>query len=424
MKFSRLSQLAFITVFVALAENGNGQTSPNTKPEFIESTLPAVVRIDTPLGHGTGFFISNDGWIVTNHHVIANAPIDPNTGYQFCRLTLAKLNENAEVELVGRQVWGTVYKVSKRSDLALIRADELPAGIARSPFFRLSEKQGKLGDDCFTIGMPARGVNWAIRKGVVSGHGLYPDDFEMGAAKIASTSQTTKAPRDSVSDGSYRVTITTCGVNPGDSGGPVFNANKEIIAVNKAIPLVENQVNLDKFTYHIHLNEVADFVRELPDVPEISPPALKPQYLKFSQVVNKDGTQKSIQLVNPKEELVVIMMDIDAKGPTLELEPLRTALHLSEQDFWKKMSVDWAFIKSQRGPTAYFFDLNSDGNFEQVFVSPIDDGASATQYTFSEGKWKFASATDDFLDRVQFESSDVQRGFVRSRQELAPKIKR
>jgi hypothetical protein len=213
-------------------------------------------------------------------------------------------------------------------------------------------------------------------------------------------------------------------VNPGDSGGPVFNADKEIIAVNKAIPLVENKVNLDKFTYHIHLDELADFVRDLPDLPEISPPALKPQYLNFSQVVDKDGTQKTIQLVNPKEELIVIMMDVDAKGPTLELEPLRSALHLSEQDFWKKMSVDWAFIKSQRGPTAYFFDLNSDGNFEQVFVSPIDDGASATQYTFSDGKWKFASATDDFLDRVQFESSDVQRRFVRSRQELAPKIKR
>ena len=411
-----------VCLLAAVGGNCNAQTSPQ-EPDFIASTLPAVVRVDTPLGHGTGFFVSNDGWIVTNHHVIANAPIDPTTGYQFCRLSLAKLNDNAEVELVGRGVWGTVYKISKRSDLALIRVDELPSGIARSPFFRLSEKHGKLGEDCFTIGMPAKGVNWAIRKGVVSGHGLYPNDFEMGSAKLSSASQA-KSPAEPVTDGAYRVTITTCGVNPGDSGGPVFNSNKEVIAVNKAIPLVENQVNLDKFTYHIHLDELSDFIKEFPAMPEITPPSLMPQYLNFSQRMDKGGQVKSIYLTYPKDETLVVMMDIDAKGPTLELEPLRKALQLSEQDFWKKMSIDWAFVKSQRGPTAYFFDLNQDGNFEQVFVAPIDDGASATRYTYSDGKWKFASATEDFLDRIQFESTDLQSAFARSRQELAPKIKR
>ncbi len=141
-------------------------------------------------GLGSGFIISEDGYVVTNNHVVDNA-------------------EDIEVILEG----GEKYKAKilgrdPKTDLALLKIEpkwELPA-----VKFGDSNKL-RIGDWVMAIGNPF-GLGHTVTAGIVSaegrvlGLGAY-DDFIQ-----------TDAP-----------------INPGNSGGPLFNLNGEVVGVNTAI---------------------------------------------------------------------------------------------------------------------------------------------------------------------------------------------
>jgi len=140
-------------------------------------------------GQGSGFFISPNGYIVTNNHVVANA---------------------VKVEVLtdaGATLEAKVVGTDAKSDLALIKVD----GHADFPFVKLADASPKIGEWVVAMGNPF-GLGGTVTAGIVSAQG-----------------------RD-IGSGSYDDYIQIdAPVNRGNSGGPTFNLKGEVIGVNTAI---------------------------------------------------------------------------------------------------------------------------------------------------------------------------------------------
>lgn len=158
--------------------NGAEPGQPNAKPK------PRFA-----LGQGSGFFISEDGYIVTNSHVVDG-------GSEFT--VVANDGKELEAELIGQD---------PRTDLAVLKVKD-GKGHTYVKFF---DGNTRVGEWVVAIGNPF-GLGGTVTAGIVSargrdiGAGPYDDFIQIDAA-----------------------------VNKGNSGGPAFNLNGEVIGINTAI---------------------------------------------------------------------------------------------------------------------------------------------------------------------------------------------
>jgi serine protease Do len=141
------------------------------------------------MGQGSGFFISSDGYAVTNNHVVEGT-------------------EKVEVTTdAGKTYTAKVIGTDPRTDLALIKVE----GGSDFPFAKLSEGKARIGDWVLAVGNPF-GLGGTVTAGIVSangrdiGNGPYDDFIQIDAP-----------------------------VNKGNSGGPAFNMQGEVAGVNTAI---------------------------------------------------------------------------------------------------------------------------------------------------------------------------------------------
>ena len=138
---------------------------------------------------GSGFIISADGYVVTNQHVVAKA--------SKIELTLSD-GKTYEAKLVGADA---------KTDLALLKMDEN----REFEFVGFTEKPARVGDWVIAVGNPF-GLGGSVTTGIISargrdlGSGPYDDYIQIDAP-----------------------------INRGNSGGPAFNINGEVIGVNTAI---------------------------------------------------------------------------------------------------------------------------------------------------------------------------------------------
>ena len=138
---------------------------------------------------GSGFIITEDGYIITNNHVVSDADE-----------IIVKLNDRREfvAEVIG---------TDPRSDIAVIKIDS-----ENLPVLKLGDSSDlKVGEWVLAIGSPF-GFDKSVTQGIVSAMGR-------------------SLPNDS-----YVPFIQTdVAINPGNSGGPLFNLNGEVIGVNSQI---------------------------------------------------------------------------------------------------------------------------------------------------------------------------------------------
>ncbi len=139
---------------------------------------------------GSGFIISEDGYILTNDHVVDGA-------------------DEIKVKLSdGREFTGEIRGLDPKLDLALIKID---AG-EDLPVARLGDSEGiKVGEWVMAIGNPF-GLEQTVTVGIVSAKGRV-----IGAGPYDDFIQ------------------TDASINPGNSGGPLFNVQGEVIGINTAI---------------------------------------------------------------------------------------------------------------------------------------------------------------------------------------------
>jgi serine protease Do len=141
------------------------------------------------MGQGSGFFISSDGYVVTNNHVVEGA-------------------DKVEVTTdAGKTYTAKVIGTDPRTDVALIKVE----GGSDFPFAKLSEAKARIGDWVLAVGNPF-GLGGTVTAGIVSasgrdiGSGPYDDFIQIDAP-----------------------------VNKGNSGGPAFNMQGEVVGMNTAI---------------------------------------------------------------------------------------------------------------------------------------------------------------------------------------------
>jgi S1-C subfamily serine protease len=157
--------------------------TPKNEYGGLSKLVESVVTIQTDISQGTGFIISEDGYLLTNYHVIEgfdDVNIIFSNGFSF----IAK-----------------VIRVSEDRDLALLKID----GKGFKPLILVNSDSLDLGEDVVAIGTPAD-INYSqtITKGIVSGNRLLE-----GKKYIQ----------------------TDVSISPGNSGGPLVNSKGEVVGV-------------------------------------------------------------------------------------------------------------------------------------------------------------------------------------------------
>jgi serine protease Do len=146
-----------------------------------------------PQGLGSGFVISADGYIVTNAHVVESA-------------------EEISVRFTDkRELKAKVIGADKRSDVALLKVEA--TGL---PFVKLGDSNAlRVGEWVLAIGSPYGFAN-TVTAGILS-------------------AKSRDLPQDSASSDSVPFLQTDAAVNPGNSGGPLFNLRGEVVGINSQI---------------------------------------------------------------------------------------------------------------------------------------------------------------------------------------------
>lgn len=184
-------------------ENQPEDANQLTAGKVYEKAAPSVVGIvvydseadifSDPIGKASGVIISDDGYIVTNSHVVGDS-----TKYG----VKVVLNNSEEIS-------GKVVGIDKKTDLAVIKADK--TGLPKASF--ADSDQVKVGDWALAIGNPGAGevsFDSTLTRGTVSALNRSLG----GSQKLVKYIQTDAA------------------INPGNSGGALLNMYGQVIGIN------------------------------------------------------------------------------------------------------------------------------------------------------------------------------------------------
>lgn len=371
---------------------------------------PAVVLITTQMGHGTGFFISADGWIVTNAHVVEGAEYSHQHKANIVSALTGSLGPDGWMVQSGTTMTAVVYRVSERQDLALLKITELPKDAKTVPFLHLADKIPKPGSDCVAIGNPGIGSLWSVRQGQVTGIGEYPRDQASVITKLLKLPEKErKEVEEELAHDSEqkRVLHTNCSISGGDSGGPLVNTAGEVVAVTFAIRANDSFGGL---SLHVHLDELRQFLRDLPTTPDVMIPG---PYLPFDASaipvdVNKDDAPDAI-LFRASEESPPLCLQILLQEKKLKQGANKGGINKAGATRIPGWSPNFAIYSM---PTlTVLYDRNGDGEFDLVFRDEDEDGTAETQYLQSSGKWQVALTKEQAISADHFTSRELQAAF-------------
>ncbi|HKY65418.1 MAG TPA: trypsin-like peptidase domain-containing protein [Acidimicrobiales bacterium] len=195
----------------------DGDTATEPLSQAAAAVLPSVVSISFESGQvagsGSGIVISEDGQILTNNHVVAQAADGGSLGVTFSD------GSTADAEIVGRD---------PATDLAVIQAQDV-SGLTPATLGSSSDLQ--VGDTVLAIGSPL-GLDGSVSAGIVSAlnraitlQGEDPQQQSPFGGQSAGPADT--AVIDAIQ--------TDAAINPGNSGGALINADGEVVGINTAI---------------------------------------------------------------------------------------------------------------------------------------------------------------------------------------------
>ncbi|MBQ1158951.1 trypsin-like peptidase domain-containing protein [Streptomyces sp. A73] len=220
------------TSAAAPAASGSNATAKGGVSEVVHNVRDSVVEIKSTSSSGqatgSGVIITKDGEIVTNNHVVSGADT--------VRVTFSS-GKTAQAEVVGTDA---------DKDLALLKVDGQddlkPAALGDSDAVGV-------GDQVVAIGSP-EGLSGTVTSGIVSAKdrevkvpkedgdqsrqqggqgggpgGGWPFEYDGGQYNGSVQGETT----------TYKAIQTDASLNPGNSGGPLFNMSGQVIGINSAI---------------------------------------------------------------------------------------------------------------------------------------------------------------------------------------------
>ncbi len=152
--------------------------------ESLPALRDATVTIRTQSGHGSGVILSNQGYIITNAHVVEGA-------------------SNLLIVYRGKQYNATLERIEPMRDVALLKVN-----IKVDPIISLAQNEPQVGDDLYVIGTPlSEQLSHTVTRGILS------------------------AVREKDGLLFYQ---TDASINPGNSGGPIFDTQGNLVALSVA----------------------------------------------------------------------------------------------------------------------------------------------------------------------------------------------
>ena len=245
------------------------------------------------MSQGSGFFVSEDGYLVTNNHVIERG-----------KAFTVVLSDGEELD-------ATLVGADPRTDLAVLKVEDK----REFTYVEFTDAKSRVGDWVVAVGNPF-GLGGTVTAGIVSasnrdiGSGPYDDFIQIDAA-----------------------------VNKGNSGGPAFNLSGEVIGVNTAI-FSPSGGNVG-IAFAISARSASEVVKELIDDGSITRGWLgvqiQPVTQDIAESLDLDGTKGTLvteaQPDSPAEEAGLRSGDVitEVDGETVE-GPRKLARTIASMD--------------------------------------------------------------------------------------------
>ncbi len=209
---------------IAEAQRLTREFKPSKTPELDEAVAPERVIVSPPSATGTGFFITEDGFLITNEHLIEGA---------------------AQVRLVTRTaiMVAQLVKTDAATDLSLLKAEgrfaPLPVATSRNV---------RLGNSVATVGFPnidLQGFSPKLAKGEIAGLSGAQDDPKL-----------------------FQISVP---VQPGNSGGALVDERGNVVGVvtaklNAAAAMTTSGTLPENVNYAVKSSFLLSFLESVPDV--------------------------------------------------------------------------------------------------------------------------------------------------------------
>ena len=203
-----------MTMSEVYASNVNSVVSIN-----VSSTTNYFGQQVETAASGTGFFITEDGYILTNHHVVSGASSVSVTLYN---------GESYDAKVIGSD---------EDYDIAVIKIDVTGA----TPVVLGDSSKLAIGESVAAVGNPLGELTFSMSEGIVS--------CVNRAINVDGTP--------------FNMIQVDCSINPGNSGGPLFNSYGEVVGIVSAKYSSYSNTTVEGIGFAIPINDVVSLVKDI-----------------------------------------------------------------------------------------------------------------------------------------------------------------
>ena len=228
-----------------MVNSNNGQ--PMTPEQLYAANLASCVGITvnttvnifgqttTSAASGSGFVLTQDGYIVTNYHVIEEAVNDPSVDIQ---VSFAN-GDKYTAKLVGGE---------QENDVAVLKID----ATGLQPVTLGDSDQLVVGESVYAIGNPLGELTFTFTDGMVS-----------ALDRLITTTGTDPDTQQKVAI-TLNVLQTNCAINPGNSGGPLFDSYGNVVGIVSAKYTESTSgVSAEGLGFALPINDVKEILSDL-----------------------------------------------------------------------------------------------------------------------------------------------------------------
>jgi hypothetical protein len=239
------------------------------------------------------------------------------------------------------------------------------------------------------IGHPSSGMLCTYRPCQVASVGDFPRDVVNLVMSRLAAADSHRAEIEAYVKNmpARRILLTSAQANPGDSGGPVLDNNGFVIGVTFGGPGDRDQ---DKFTYHVHVDEVRRFMAQIPASAMVLAPDPWSNLPTTVGVRDLDGDRQPDVLVAGQQMPEVLLFDLDSDTPPASYSSQAAMSQLVDQQKW-----DFEAALDLRG-SGYvsYYDVDNDGRYDLVLTTDEDSTTAKGVFTrAADGTWAYQAAS-------------------------------
>ena len=200
----------------------------------VNTTVNIFGQTTTSAASGSGFVLTQDGYIVTNYHVIEDAAEDSSVTID---VSFAN-GDKYTAKLVGGE---------QDNDVAIIKID----ATGLQPVTLGDSDKLVVGENVYAIGNPLGELTYSLTDGIVS-----------ALDRLITTSSTNENGQTETT--TLNVLQTNCAINPGNSGGPLFDSYGNVVGIVSAKYTESSSgVSAEGLGFAIPINDVKDILTDL-----------------------------------------------------------------------------------------------------------------------------------------------------------------